>query len=181
MTAARKFACADYYEWKDGFPSRGADADLVQAELAAIRARDGGVAAEAVVEAARSPSSAMHVIFPWDDKLAAHQYRLDVARQIVRSVRLIPGDGGEPRRVYTVVAIREPGGPRKQNYQLISTIKEPEHVTQVLVSALRDLRAFVDRYRELKERLPSVYRLVGKLVEVLEKELDKEMERAKGK
>lgn len=37
-----------------------------------------------VVAAAKSPKSALHSSFEWDDKKAAHAHRLEQARQIIR-------------------------------------------------------------------------------------------------
>lgn len=57
----------------------------VLAELEALcEANNGILQAEAVVNHARNPQSALHKRFTWDDTTAAHQYRLVQARQLIR-------------------------------------------------------------------------------------------------
>jgi len=57
----------------------------IQQELESIRRSAGGLLRpEDVVEFARSPETALHEEFTWDDSEAAHQYRLWQARQVIR-------------------------------------------------------------------------------------------------
>jgi hypothetical protein len=67
---------------------------------------------EDVVKYARSPKTALHTRFDWDDAQAAHGYRLWQARQIIRvNVRLLDRGDGEkvPIRAYVSLA-SEAGG-----------------------------------------------------------------------
>jgi hypothetical protein len=58
-------------------------------ELERIRALHGGILqAEDVLEEARNPDSPLHPMFEWDDQVAAHQYRLEQARALIREVRV---------------------------------------------------------------------------------------------
>jgi len=53
--------------------------------------------AEAVLEAAKSPTSPLHKRFTWDDSEAARMYRLNEARGIIRSfiLTVVPAPRGE--------------------------------------------------------------------------------------
>ena len=58
------------------------------ARLLDLYARDGKLTAETVLDDAYNPNSPLHAQFEWDDTVAAHQYRLVQARQIIRGVQV---------------------------------------------------------------------------------------------
>ena len=51
--------------------------------------RDGKLTADTVVAEAADPASPLHRKFNWDDVSAAHQYRLEQARKLIASVKII--------------------------------------------------------------------------------------------
>lgn len=55
----------------------------------ALLERNGRLTADDVVEAARDPKSPLHHYFTWDDAQAAHARRIDEARSLIRSVRVV--------------------------------------------------------------------------------------------
>lgn len=64
--------------------------DSVAHELTEIAAQHGGLLLPAdVVAEARSVASPLHHYFEWDDSVAAEAYRLDQARVLIRSVRVV--------------------------------------------------------------------------------------------
>lgn len=84
------------------------NAEERQAVRAALEAleRDGRLTPESVVEVARSESHPLHSYFTWDDSVAAHKYRVDQARVLIRTVKvqLIV----EERNVRVVRYVRDP-------------------------------------------------------------------------
>jgi len=58
----------------------------VIAALRGIEDEGGRIAPADVVAAARAPESPLHGFFEWDDSEAAHRYRLDQARSLIRRV-----------------------------------------------------------------------------------------------
>jgi hypothetical protein len=66
------------------------DRDAIVARLETLTKRHGGnLTVEAVVEDARSPGSPLHAkIFAISDTEAAHEHRLELARRLIRSVRV---------------------------------------------------------------------------------------------
>ena len=56
--------------------------------LAALE-RKGRISADEVVQAAKNPDSPLHAYFTWDDAEAAHARRIDQARALIRSVRVV--------------------------------------------------------------------------------------------
>jgi hypothetical protein len=61
--------------------------DAVQ-ELNALAGRSGKLTPEQVLEAAENESSALHGCFTWDDGEAAAKWRIEEARELIRSVRI---------------------------------------------------------------------------------------------
>jgi hypothetical protein len=56
--------------------------DVMQA---LAKANGGTITPEALVDAARDKESPLHEYFEWDDATAAHQYRLEQARRMIRA------------------------------------------------------------------------------------------------
>lgn len=52
--------------------------------LRGLYERDGKLTAESVLAEAQDVSSPIHSLFEWDDTIAAHEYRLEQARRVVR-------------------------------------------------------------------------------------------------
>lgn len=65
---------------------QGLDADAIGKELERLAGERGDARYAAVVEQARSPESAMHAYFEWDNTAAAEAHRIDSARYLVRSI-----------------------------------------------------------------------------------------------
>jgi hypothetical protein len=62
--------------------------DKAVAEIKAIESRAGRLTPEQVIEAAEPEGSALHACFDWDDTEAARKWRMEQAREIIRSVRI---------------------------------------------------------------------------------------------
>lgn len=54
-----------------------------------LESEHGEVTAEVVLRDARKKSSPLHPYFEWDDRLAAHEWRKEQARRLIREVRLV--------------------------------------------------------------------------------------------
>lgn len=100
-------------------------ASEIKASLEAIAERSGGqLTPEAVVDAARDPSSALHAHFTWDDAEAAHKRRLDEARTLIRSVKVIVRT--EPFIVKAPQFIHDPSAGDAQGYISIGRLATDE-------------------------------------------------------
>jgi hypothetical protein len=82
------------YQWKPR-TDFGIDAQVAGEELEKIRGHNSGdLTPEMVITAATSKKSPLHSLFEWDDAKAGHQYRLQQAGLLIRSVVVtIVGDG----------------------------------------------------------------------------------------
>jgi len=82
---------------------------VVEAVLEELYKRRGELRPVDLVEEATDPDHALHDRFEWDDRRAAHEYRLDQAAQLIRSVRVRFIVGDEEVRVNRYHAGRDTG------------------------------------------------------------------------
>lgn len=124
--------------------------ELIAARLAKIAEECGGnLTPDAVLEDARSKKSPLHDQFEWNDGEAAHKYRLDQARTLIRSVRVEVTT--ESRTVSVVRYLRNPEVPHKeQGYADVAAIKgETDLARDALRTELARARALFDRAESL--------------------------------
>lgn len=118
-----------------------------------IRLNNGRITPDAVIEDARSKKSPLHDQFEWDDSKAAHQYRLEQAREIIRSVKMeiVTSE----RIVSTVRYIRDPSATGKeQGYVEVSKIRDERSIaSDALRSECGRLSAMVERVEGLASAL----------------------------
>jgi hypothetical protein len=120
--------------------------------LDTIRLGNGGELHPAdVVADARDAKSPLHSHFEWDDKKAAHEHRLDQARALIRSIRIIDDDEVS-RPAYLSIRADDGVGYRALG-DILSSVNLRE---RLLMQAERDLEAWTERYRELKEIVEMV-------------------------
>jgi hypothetical protein len=80
-----------HYQWRSGGPKPTVEAQVYGdfIEELAEGADPGSVATEVIVEQARNRSHPCHDLFDWNEKHAAHLYRLDQARHFVNRLRIV--------------------------------------------------------------------------------------------
>jgi len=102
-----------------------------------------------VVEEARPIDSPLHSRFEWDDAVAAEAYRIDQARELIRSVRITYASGIENHHVRAFLSVH-----RTDSNSYVPT---EEVVADPLLYAIavrdmeRDWNEFRARYEHLKE------------------------------
>lgn len=124
--------------------------DRVRVALEEIAASHGGcLTPEAVVAAAREPTHPLHEMFTWDDADAAEKHRLDQARQIIRSVRVVVQT--DTREVSTVFYVRDPEKPgRDQGYISLPRLRSDVDVARdALIAEFSRAAAALKRARDL--------------------------------
>ena len=129
---------------------------MIRAELESIRQAnpDQMLREEEVVEFASDPSTALHDRFVWDDGAAAHQYRLEQARKVIRVTVEVMKDDKPPVRLYvSLESDRQKGG----GYRHITEVCSDEEMYAELVDqSRREMQAFQRRYREIEELQPVI-------------------------
>ena len=131
--------------------------------LEEIRVANGGeLHPGPVVESARNEASVLHRYFEWSDPKAAELHRLDQARALIRSIRVVDDERTAP----AFVSIR---GDRGVAYHAIAdVITNVDLRDRMLQQAQRDLDAWTARYRELRE--------IVELIEPARRELRRRVE-----
>jgi hypothetical protein len=138
-------------------------ADAIVKELRKIAKSHGGILqAEAVVEYARSPMTALHSRFTWEESAAAHQYRLWQARQVIRvSVQHSPALGRSVRVFVSLTPDRDEEGGGYRDMDVV--VRNRDQRDQMLADALAELEVFRAKYAMLKE-LAAVMTAIKKTV-----------------
>lgn len=129
--------------------ARRASAQKIGEALRSITDQSGGkLTPKAVVDAASAKTSVLHRHFEWDDSKAAHQFRLDQARSLIRSIHVENPDT-ESGVVRGFLSIRDGG---KTAYRTVEDVLTSADLqSRILSSAERDLLAFETRYQSLSE------------------------------
>lgn len=105
--------------------------------------RTGRVSPQDVVEAARDPASPLHNEFAWDDAEAARLHRLDVAKRLIREVKLvITYDSVKVAAPYYVSDPRDPGSSYVPTTKLIG---KHAAAKKALLSELERIRGSIAR------------------------------------
>lgn len=133
-------------------------------------ARRGRLTPEDVLAAARDKSSPLHDSFEWDDDAAAHAYRLDQARGLIRRVRVFVTVADKvlcvPR--YT----RDPAAGQDQGYVSHEQLRSEPQTAQAMVAyeisrAYAHLQRAYDLARSQSIKLmfaPEIERLLRKML-----------------
>lgn len=109
-----------------------------------------GKDAEEVVRAAQPSHSPIHRDFEWNDEIAGHQYRLEQARKIIRSIMVVytNGKSTEPTRAFHHVVIAQDEVRRSAYVPAAVVWETPDYASQVIENARRELETWSIRYRE---------------------------------
>lgn len=114
---------------------------------------DGELTPDAVLADAESVDSPLHGYFDWDDTSAAHKYRIDQARTLIRSVRVVMNE--TKRQVSSIAYVRNPDlSPKERGY--ISTLKlrsDKDVSRQALIRELERAEAALNRAYNIADAL----------------------------
>lgn len=140
------------------------------AELDQISARAGGLLIPLhVVEFARDPNTALHSAFEWDDSAAAHKYRIEQARELIRVMVTVQAVGDRDvviRPYISLIQDRRAGGYRAT----ADVMADPELRSRMLDTALLELRRFRNRYKHFQE-LAALFSAIDIVLEFKENEV----------
>lgn len=142
------------YEYREGWHP-GVDANTVGGVMEEIEDRNGAVTSELFLEASRPEESPTHSVFEWNDGVAAEKYRLHQASRTICAIRVIvqggagAGSSAKPQRAFVNVA--EDDSKRAQYMNVSDAMSNEETRSMVLSRAMRELRAFQEKYSTLTE------------------------------
>lgn len=125
-------------------------------ELRRIETENGRLLPADIVKAAKSPTSILHGHFEWNDGEAAHKYRLDQARDLIRVCVEYVGSGESKRKVNAFVSLttdRSAGG----GYRTMTHVLAMDNLrAQLVEDAILDMNRFRAKYASVSE-LASVF------------------------
>ena len=127
------------------------------------------VTPEQIVEKASDKNTALHECFEWDNKKAAHKYRLGQAQMIVRNIveKVEYEDSDGQERQFVIRAIVS-GNKYDNKYETIRhCIEDPESFARLQASMMRDLEIFkqrYERYSALKEEFADLFEAINTVV-----------------
>lgn len=138
------------YKAVKGSHLKDKDAETIGPVLERLADEHGGrLTAADVLAAATAPASPLHAYFEWDDSAAAKQYRLDQARYLVRSIRVVVEDAGETTDVRAMHLVIEQGD---RSYATIDTIvNDGDLLAQLVATAKREQEAWFNKYQQLRK------------------------------
>lgn len=112
--------------------------------LGGIYERRGHLTADDVVSEAAPPESPLHSHFEWNDAVAGHQYRLEQARHLIRSVQITftPKTATEPVQVRAFVHHKDATG--TPTYTPTRTAMQSDVAAEAV---LREFRSSVESLR----------------------------------
>lgn len=126
---------------------------VIVTRLNEISGTAGTLTPEAVLADAADPTSVLHSCFEWDDSKAAHQYRLDQARGLIRIRMTYVVDEVEIKAPFF---IRTPSAPpTQQGYTSVVQLRSDKD------SARAALRAEINRVMASLERARNVAAVLG--------------------
>lgn len=115
--------------------------------LASVAEKHGGaLRPDDVVAEAQNPRCPAHKHFEWNDTVAAHAYRKDQARELIRVVRVLDEEE-VPQRAFLSVSDKD--GVAYRPLEQVLTSHDLQ--LQVMKQALRDIAAFERRYSDLED------------------------------
>lgn len=132
------------------------DHNAIRAELERLKT-DGIIRPDDVVAAAQDEGSALHSWFEWDDGEAAHNYRLEQARKLLRVYVVTETPESNPvRALVSLTTDRRNGG----GYRTVADVMSDDVLRErMLLDALTQLRNMQERYRNL-QALSGVWKAV---------------------
>jgi len=150
---------APVYYFRSGFRIKG-DPQTIGEHLQTLKRGD-DLYPEDVVKDARRKNSPLYSCFEWDNKKAAHEYRLIQARTLIRSLEVKYEEGDYEITVMPFVSVKP--GPSTPSYTDIRVVMgdsdKREQMLERVKSEFRGLRRRYDMFQELA----TVYEAIDSL------------------
>lgn len=137
------------YQWKERAVCN-VDAQLAGEELERIRVlHNGRLAQEDVVKEAKAQDNPLHGAFEWNDKKAAHSWRLEQASYLIRNIVVQVNEDKDVAPIRAFVNVKRDDD---QSYTSVHhAMSDAELRAQVVANAWKELEAWRKRHAELIE------------------------------
>jgi hypothetical protein len=117
------------------------------------------VEADEIVRLAEDEDAEIHDAFEWDDTVAGHQYRLEQARLLARSILVVAKrDDGEQSLTRAFHYVTKTDRSKETSGYIAQRLvwRNPELSAQVVTKAFRELRSWRERYSQYSEMAQAV-------------------------
>lgn len=115
-----------------------------------------------VVDAARDKAHPLHARFEWDNAIAGEKYRLDQARDLIRSVRVVYREADEREGARTIRAYHAVRDDEGVAYRPAEEIAESPFLSKLLVQQMElEWKQLHRKYAQFSEFLLMVRRDLG--------------------
>ncbi len=169
------------YKWGKSFNALAAgvslnakfDAQDVGEELDSIRKEHGFVRPELLVERAKPKRAKYHKAFEWDAETGAERYRLEQAKLMIRSVKVVYENAeGKESEVRAFTSIINPDGKGRIYIPTEEGMERRETRDEILMQCLNGLIRWRKRWAEYNE-LGEVIELVDQAASSIEQLVSK--------
>jgi len=125
----------------------------IERRLSELAVAGGGrLTPEAVVKDAEDPSSPLHTkIFRESDQVAAYQRRLELARQLIRSLRV--NVMVDQRSISVVGYVHDPGAEAAGYVPTVTLVNERDRAVATIVREFARIESLITRSREIADVL----------------------------
>ncbi len=123
---------------------------------------------QSLLDDAKRKSSPLHDYVEWNDKAAAHMWRIEQMKYLSRSIEVIEVDDDE-QEVIAPILISIPTGPETRQYiPTHEVMADPDFRQQAVLQAAHELRAAADKYEYMKELASLCRNIQGRVKTVIE-------------
>ena len=141
----------------------GVPAATAGAELERIEHKYGQVSPKLVLNESRKETAPLHKVFEWNDSVAAEKYRLQQAGGIINNLVVVLDEYEHKEPVRAFVNVTNNAPTRSGEFiSVVSAMQSEETRKVVLQNALRELKEFQKKYKDLGE-LAGIFNEIKKL------------------
>ena len=129
----------------------------LKSHLLAIREQYGELSPQPVVDEARNPQHPLHSRFEWDNAIAGEAYRLQQARELIRSVRIVYKEADENGPEQSARAFVSIANENKFVYEPVDEVAQSPLLRKLTLNQMqREWKAMFNRYKEFEGFLEMV-------------------------
>ncbi len=155
------------YKWKSRGSYIPVPAQQVGEYLEQIEREEGAINPAILVDKSRDQQSPTHECFEWNDSIAAEEYRVVQAREVMRFIVTVAEAEEEPREVRAFYSVADKTEPSQTFYiSRDKALADEEYREYILNQARNELESFRRKYEHLAE-LAGVVREIRLLSEAV--------------
>jgi len=124
------------------------------------RDKTGSARLDKIIEEARSVTNPLHDQLEWDDRIGGQENRRNQLRRLIAAVRIVNPDSEGPETYKAFVNIQI--GVQQSYYPIAEALSDKELRKKVLAKALKEAKAWEDRYSQYHE-LSEVFKAIQKV------------------